>query len=832
MNFRILSFDMNLEDAIPIAKKEWEENPQLEKDRDEVITKYGEMFKLENIDNLTIKDIQGFWNFKNNKHWSNLDRPAGWVVKDIPKLKSTLKILLDEQISLTDRIRRIREKTSVEFLNYFGNSLYTPILLVTNPKKYPVVNAPVLDALNKLNLYPTKNWKNGKIEWETVPEVQKIILNIAAKNNFDLWQIDWLWWKIARPEEKWDSNLSAEETPNYFIITQNQGSKYDDVDGKQYQYDSQKANYTKFIVGSKFITQSQIKYRRNYFTGFGKIEKIKEEKMVNDKGKSIPKFTAIFSEYEKFDSPKVRTDDILDEMKSLPAYGSMPPSILPITPQLFKKITTEVLGEDISNEHMGSSHAELLEDKKQVIFFGPPGTGKTRAGRILAKSFIEKNRLSARDFEMVEINKIVQKAEVNSLSDNEYQEYVLGKIEEEAKNAGFSFTQENNSEHLYSLKKNDDEIRIGVNFSSSSKQNSTDVYLGVPTKMVNFLSNVPTHNRYQLVINCSEKNFILLPFEITQKFARFVAGTESGKWDSTGKEQHAFHVTIKNDTAELPVRDGTHDLKFYDCEKFTRNIKMMFDDFIRNITFHPSYSYEEFVEGIRPKLNTGNISYDMQDGIFKSIANDARNDPNNKYILFIDEINRGNISKIFGELITLIENDKRETHHSTLTYTKESFTVPKNLYIIGTMNTADKSLSLLDVALRRRFGFIELMPKYSVINEEIEVDDEKFKLDELLVDLNKKIKKEIGRERQIGHSYFMKFETPIKTGKQLQSAFVNEIVPLLQEYLYEDNESLLEILGEGFVNKKELELEEKWTGKLEDFKHALKKIPKLPLDNG
>lgn len=458
-----------------------------------------------------------------------------------------------------------------------------------------------------------------------------------------------------------------------------------------------------------------------------------------------------------------------------------------------------------------------------------PGTGKTRAGGQLARKFVENNILYERNFEGTRINKIVQRSEVRSLTDEKYHEYVLEEIEKEAKKEGYTLTQENNSEHLYSLKKNGNEIRLGINFSSSSKQSLEDVYLGVPTKMVEFLGEVPEYNRYQLIINDSVKNFVLLPYEIEQKYARFVSGTESGKWDVTGKGQHAFHITITHDKAELPVRDGTNGKeKYYDCEKFVRNIKMMFGDYIRNITFHPSYSYEEFVEGIRPKLNTNEISYEMQDGIFKSICNDAGiGNLKNKYILFIDEINRGNISKIFGELITLIENDKRETHHSTLTYTKESFTVPKNLYIIGTMNTADKSLSLLDVALRRRFGFIELMPDPTLIDKEIDVAGKKFKPSEILKDLNKKILRKIGRERQIGHSYFMKDSEEIKTGEELQSSFVNEIIPLLQEYLYEDNKSLFEILGKGFVNEEKLELETKWKEKLEDFKDALEKIPEF-----
>jgi len=242
------------------------------------------------------------------------------------------------------------------------------------------------------------------------------------------------------------------------------------------------------------------------------------------------------------------------------------------------------------------------------------------------------------------------------------------------------------------------------------------------------------------------------------------------------------------------------------------------NEFIRMVTFHPSYSYEDFIEGIRPRQNDTQITYDIEPGIFKIICEDAKADPNNRYVLLIDEINRGNISKIFGELITLIENDKRAKDPLHLTYSKESFAVPKNLYIIGTMNTADRSLTQLDVALRRRFGFVELMPDYDLIDSSINGVN----LANLLKNLNAKIRQHEGREKQIGHSYLMKNQKPIQTIEELQFVFENEIIPLLQDYFYEDFEKLHEVLGNDFVDIKNMEIKSEWKSNTSTFVAALK----------
>ena len=225
--------------------------------------------------------------------------------------------------------------------------------------------------------------------------------------------------------------------------------------------------------------------------------------------------------------------------------------------------------------------------------------------------------------------------------------------------------------------------------------------------------------------------------------------------------------------------------------------EMLPDGRIVFITFHQSMSYEDFIEGIKPKTEDGKITYEVKDGIFKKLCEKAKDNntqiPQN-YVMIIDEINRGNVANIFGELISLIEDDKRlgasEELHAELPYSHTIFGVPKNVYIIGTMNTADRSVEALDSALRRRFTFKEMMPKSELVPEEHNVRSI-FKI------INQRIEVLKDREHQIGHSYFM----GVKNNEDLKAVFYDKIIPLLQEYFYGDYEKIQLVLGEGFVKK-------------------------------
>lgn len=187
--------------------------------------------------------------------------------------------------------------------------------------------------------------------------------------------------------------------------------------------------------------------------------------------------------------------------------------------------------------------------------------------------------------------------------------------------------------------------------------------------------------------------------------------------------------------------------------------------------------------------------------IYKNVDIPQKNDK--KYVFIIDEINRGNISKIFGELITLIEDSKRDGEKEaisiTLPYSKEEFSVPKNVYILGTMNTADRSIALMDTALRRRFEFIEMMPNEELLTD-IVIDGIEVK--KMLETMNRRIEALYDREHTLGHAFFMPLKNEKKaTINQLASIFTNKIIPLLQEYFYEDYEKIMLVLGIDTQNK-------------------------------
>lgn len=309
---------------------------------------------------------------------------------------------------------------------------------------------------------------------------------------------------------------------------------------------------------------------------------------------------------------------------------------------------------------------------------------------------------------------------------------------------------------------------------------------------------------------------------------------------------------VINKALEIIDKEGYLELENKgDREEIINKYKKLVDaGQIAFCTFHQSYGYEEFVEGLK---SDGNGNFINEDGILKRLAYNAafeglKNDSklnkekyldkketvikfineaksfkdSKRFVLIIDEINRGNISKIFGELITLLEEDKRIGKQNQITvklpYSKELFSIPNNLYIIGTMNTSDKSIAQIDIALRRRFVFEEMMPKYDILEEIDGIDIEK-----LLICINKRIEFLLDRDHMIGHAYFIN----LKTKADIINTIKNKVIPLLQEYFYGDNERVGMILGGIGSSKADTYIIYKEENKAQDLFKGFKNIGDL-----
>ncbi len=238
------------------------------------------------------------------------------------------------------------------------------------------------------------------------------------------------------------------------------------------------------------------------------------------------------------------------------------------------------------------------------------------------------------------------------------------------------------------------------------------------------------------------------------------------------------------------IRIQQHMPNFFD--KFLSDSKV--DQRYAFVTFHQSFSYEDFIEGIRPQYieDTNTLDYSPKAGIFKKICAIAAKNREKEYAVFIDEINRGNISEIFGELISLIEVDKREGManelSATLPYSKETFVVPKNVNIYGTMNSADRSIGAIDIALRRRFKFVPMVPDSEIIDNELRMNGidphnvDGIDVIKLFDRMNERIEILFDRNHMLGQAMFL----GIRNGNDIVDIMRNRVVPLLEEYFFKD----------------------------------------------
>jgi DNA polymerase III delta prime subunit len=390
--------------------------------------------------------------------------------------------------------------------------------------------------------------------------------------------------------------------------------------------------------------------------------------------------------------------------------------------------------------------ASKLEHTKQTILYGPPGTGKTYTAFLRAHEIL---------FGESETN-----ATYSSIKKKLIESYSADKLD-------FSFLTWTDAIFLAFKELKSDKVTV-------SDLKNTDVILGL-SAFKNREKNI-SNTLWSILQQYSVLDSKTVHYQ-HKNGREYFDKNELSQWFITESGIEYFKTRSNEIQAAPPTTEAQ--LSF--------------------VTFHQSYSYEEFIEGYRPdkdeNAESDTIEYQLQDGLFKRICNLARKDHDNNYVLVIDEINRGNISKIFGELITVIEDNKRigsnEEITVTLPYSRHEFGVPPNVYIIGTMNSTDKSIALVDIALRRRFKFEKIPPKYSLIKN--------LTAQKVLKALNKNICALKNSDFIIGHSYFMKIPETDTNNEKLREIFISQVLPLIEEYFYNDWEALATILGKDSI---------------------------------
>jgi len=432
---------------------------------------------------------------------------------------------------------------------------------------------------------------------------------------------------------------------------------------------------------------------------------------------------------------------------------------------------------DIGNE---------LERKGQVILYGPPGTGKTYNARRFATWWLNE-RLSPGTGAAVLADQEAFRAAEESIAGGASDRRVWWVVANPKEWSWTQFATEKSVEYRFG--------RIERNYALVNNGDLIIGYETSPTKRILAVARITEG----LHITPQGEKITVVPVHEVAK---------GPTWDEIAADETLAHSEpVRNNsrgTLFALSREEASYLLSWIAERDPTMPDLTDADaaaevgYLTRVTFHPSYTYEDFVEGYKPQpTGSGSLALRLEDGVFKRVCRAARLKPDKPFLLLIDEINRGNIPKIFGELITLIERDKRGMT-VTLPQSREKFDVPPNVYVLGTMNTADRSIRLLDAALRRRFAFIELMPDTDLLHGAVVGG---LDLALFLEILNDRIAKVEGREKQIGHSFLLD-ETghPISDVDAFAAQFRHEIIPLLQEYAFEDYLELESYLGKGVVD--------------------------------
>ncbi|NLW52726.1 MAG: AAA domain-containing protein [Tissierellia bacterium] len=456
-------------------------------------------------------------------------------------------------------------------------------------------------------------------------------------------------------------------------------------------------------------------------------------------------------------------------------------------------------------------HAKLLNFNPNLILYGPPGTGKTYATTRIIDHFEKKYYGIDSGFKKAEEENRVQS--ITFHQSYSYEEFIEGirPILNDAENGEIGYKLENGifkdlcisaEKELLKRDNNADYVDMITSGSRVWKvslgERKSDAIFNECIKeddiTIGWLEDLDLSNISYSDISSrlkSENNNGSNPTQDANSINSFVNVMAVGDIVLVYNGQQTIRMIgiIKSDYKHAQKQNYRHRRSVDWFKKLNYPINVYKQNGYKNMTLKTIYELS--------RISISDVIEMVRENSQEDKTNEAEKEVK-PYYMIIDEINRGNISKIFGELITLIEKDKRGLLKSTLPYSKKEFSVPMNLYIIGTMNTADRSIAVIDTALRRRFTFVEVEPDSEIVTQsENSIINDTIDLSQLLDALNVKIMEKYDRDHRIGHAYFMGMELL----QDLYQTWYYKILPLLGEYFYNDVETLSSIVGKSFFDQ-------------------------------
>lgn len=865
-----------------------------------LFSRFRPVFSPQNLPKLSEKDFRDFTLYSENEHWTGIHRHNGKILAEIETLRKVLLEVVDETKPIEQRIDQFRPRGKGKLINGLGSSIYTAILFVLNPEKYPVLNTKTRRSLRALGIYPVKSSDSHGVRYKKVIEVSH---SLATALGCSLAELDGLHhhflesrgngelpalFKLSpgRQGESWEEqrnrrvaaigwigsgDLSKEtdlqaaarrsseknEGGNIPYIAQQFEILRDEMEeGDLVLYYAKGTILGVGVVAGEytFVAANEQGHTRpvtllepfapvditgneslkDFFYDNNTLRSVDDDELADAILKAIrhinPKFdwrNSTVSEVSATRQPTARqfqgfeaaAFELLKRYEASPVKATYQASKSDFK-RLLKTptralmadaapIVDRIMGDDIETESWITSVIHKNDYGKGGIHshfwaaFYPTGKKRISSPQMFVIIYTDSLRfgfgfgLYSKEYE--------ERFKQNYKGSTIWNPAYLAQLK--ALGIALRVYKPNEKKDIYDGPI--DETILSKALEESEEQPNFDVKL-TPTEVEGLGPGLV--DRVQEVFNallplyilatCDSPAFFMKKWDSTLSFGGEELEDETPltetkyiwsefltdlNWSDSSPE--AQHITaVLGNSSSNGVYEGRQFI-FYGppgtgktraAMKLATHLATSRKGHIKVVQFHQSYGYEQFIEGIKPKTVGGQLSYETREGVFVEFCRNAELRPNEQFVFVIDEINRGNVSRIFGELMYLLEYREQKL---PLLYSQTPFSIPKNVIIIGTMNSADRSIALVDYALRRRFNFIEVKPQSGVLRRiyRASENEEHERSIRFLEKLNTKIR---DSRLFIGHSYFLTEECQSKglTKVVVRKIWDTALFPLLQEY--------------------------------------------------